>query len=1224
MMFHFHSARTGASMERERESAPLLIQFLDSFLHERNIKWMLGVGMIILLGSSLRLVSMHWGDYTAFWKYGILLTYTAALFAASQVSYFRLGLHRTGTALMSLTVILIPLTFYALHWVGPSEFSLWPTIPQQVGLFSLVGLNLVLSSIAAHRIFVHFLRRPQWTFEFCYLALSVAAAILPAALSILPAAGAYGIVGGLWLLFTVGTIKVNRHLFWLNEEERRPRVFGFFPILLLGAQFFGLFTLFFSSSIPLQWWGLGCALVAVPVLLTGDTVAKVFQQRTGDLVRPLPMSVIVPLVVGLILCAVGLGLSATGIPRPYAIVPTAALVAIVMGMVARRTRYPAFAWAGIACLLIAYQFSPLFFLEAAKAVVQQGAVAVHESRMPYAFYGLTYLPILISFTIGNVLCHRYRLEVFAVPLKQAATILACVFLVAGVGHPKATFLVSATMLGVLALQILCFRERILLLPLNLALVGAFWGFSAFQMLLFNSSSPYFTQRFLMASVAFLQLVPGGWIDRWSRRMTIATPASLEKIDWCQQISLIVTFFTGMSCCLGSLVGVDPVPPLMTGLLVAGLFLVHTLVTRDYQTGIISLIYLNLFIALYWMTFAFSWRLSLLAAVSFLTLQWSVGASLAAWPNSKFAQAFSRPLTHVANTSLILLMFVVVVPLLALGQWCSLQSSMIVGITAGVLAGWCFVASWRNRSRGCLLGGFLILILLPGALLKPQLNDFAMAEWLPLIWSLAAMVQVAVLKALERTSGLVDRECSSEIRSSHVLDSWTSVLLTSVAVGMLFSVSLPARIASAVALIGLFRNPTVGGRSLPQAMLGCLAHLQLLGGVIQILAGETGSLPHVFQQFSSVLLFPVALFATLSVLMIELILCARATLRISQSGMLALANQRRLMLLIAAFMLGAPLLFSSIDRSALQVVAAMAAFGCLGISQLVRAVRDQSQFAVWGSLGIGGVGIGYAVVFDLVSISLTEGVYSLLASSLILWGIGGLSSKQNKLKILSEPFVASAYWMPLAGVVLGGVAHILNGEEVWKGVNSLGLLLAAAFYFFQGMEEDRKRNWTLSVVILNIAIAMLWDELHWYDAQLFMIPAGASILLLVELLRREIPEFLHAPLRYIGALTILTSPAFEIVQGSWWHLLSLMILSVAVLLLAMGLRTRALVYSGTAFLIVDLVAIVVRSGIDHPHLLWGAGIILGLCVIGLAAYCEHHREKLIARIRMISADLETWR
>ena len=44
-------------------SNPPLLRFLDSFLQESNIKWLLAIGTIILLGSSLMLVSSHWGQY---------------------------------------------------------------------------------------------------------------------------------------------------------------------------------------------------------------------------------------------------------------------------------------------------------------------------------------------------------------------------------------------------------------------------------------------------------------------------------------------------------------------------------------------------------------------------------------------------------------------------------------------------------------------------------------------------------------------------------------------------------------------------------------------------------------------------------------------------------------------------------------------------------------------------------------------------------------------------------------------------------------------------------------------------------------------------------------------------------------------------------------------------------------------------------------------------------
>ncbi len=113
------------------------------------------------------------------------------------------------------------------------------------------------------------------------------------------------------------------------------------------------------------------------------------------------------------------------------------------------------------------------------------------------------------------------------------------------------------------------------------------------------------------------------------------------------------------------------------------------------------------------------------------------------------------------------------------------------------------------------------------------------------------------------------------------------------------------------------------------------------------------------------------------------------------------------------------------------------------------------------------------------------------------------------------------------------------------------------------------------------------------------------------------------LRYIGALTILVSPVFEILQNSWLHLLTLLVLCVLLILLAIGLRLRPLLNTSTAFLLADLVGMVIRSANDHPGLLWIGGLVVGVAVIALAAICENQREKLLARLRMLSSELATW-
>ncbi len=224
-------------------------------------------------------------------------------------------------------------------------------------------------------------------------------------------------------------------------------------------------------------------------------------------------------------------------------------------------------------------------------------------------------------------------------------------------------------------------------------------------------------------------------------------------------------------------------------------------------------------------------------------------------------------------------------------------------------------------------------------------------------------------------------------------------------------------------------------------------------------------------------------------------------------------------------------------------------------------------------------------------------------------------------------------MPLVAVLIAVARHFIYAapatDPAWFGRNSLAMLLAAGFYFWQALESDKRdTQWrsgllVLSATIVNASLALLWIDLQWTDPQLFLVPIGMSVMLLVEMLREEIPESLHNPLRYAGALVVLVSPTFDIVGGSWVHLFTLMILSVVVMLLGIGIRVRVLVYAGAAFLCADLVAMVVRGSIDNHNLLWVAGIVCGAAVLALGAFCENNREVLLQRMRAMSAELETW-
>ena len=215
--------------------SPALLKFLDSFLQERNIKWLLAIGSLILFSSSIMLVANQWGDYTPFWQYLIMLGYTGLIYQISQWSYYRMGLRKTGAGLMALTTLLLPALLFALGWVQPVQLG--DGVLRYLILLSLTG---VFTSLAANRIFQHLLRGAAPTFFASYLLLALAYALLP----LLPAVLLPWAMLILWLTFFGGTIKANRQVFWLTEQHQLPRIFGFFPIALLGGLFIGLFLLF--------------------------------------------------------------------------------------------------------------------------------------------------------------------------------------------------------------------------------------------------------------------------------------------------------------------------------------------------------------------------------------------------------------------------------------------------------------------------------------------------------------------------------------------------------------------------------------------------------------------------------------------------------------------------------------------------------------------------------------------------------------------------------------------------------------------------------------------------------------------------------------------------------------------------------------------------------------------------------------------------------------------
>lgn len=1221
-------------MSQETEDRSVLIRFIDSFFEERNIKWMLGIGMMILFGSSVMLVTSHWETYAPVWKHAILLAYTAAIFGTAGICHEWLSLRRTGTVLKALTVLLMPMNFLAMHRIWGTSGGGLLTFGMESVLF---GLTCGLSGFASLRIFRDFLRGHQPSFVCSYLILCVAGAIVPN----LSVTWSPFWMFCLWAVFTVGAVKVNRHVFWLAEQHRLPRIFGFFPIGLLGTQFL---TLVWSTKlvyqVPLEWMGLAAVLVSLPVLLTADAVARVFQERTGNIVRPIPWSIMLPLLTGLLLCLGGVSLSLAGFPKPYALVPTAALAAAMLAVIANRTEKTAFVWGMLACVLLAYNFSPLYFLTFARAVVHQGAAVVHEQKLPFAFYGLTYLPLLTLATIASHLLAKRKDQLFSPPLKLFVAGLEIILLVAALTHAKAVFLVSISLLPLLALQAWLFRNRRFLDLGVLSFIAAAYGVNGFLRDIVGLSVLSDLPFVSMALAAVCLLFPGKRIDCWAASLErphfpeeTTSAASIESTETCQLASLILTMVT--SCVWGIQYGIlGSAIPLTSGLVLSGLLFVQALKWLKPGIGEAVLCFagLNVYLQLA------SRSYSLMAIGSILTVLllffWLASYVLQWKPRSRFTLAFGEPLQ---NVSLVGLTLILLGNLALMGQR-SIESSIdIPWISVALTLVWAFDAARRcARSTLAWLGCIGILIA-EAAVLSTVYGPQRMEQLLPVAWAITALIAVLISASLQRRIRL--KGCNSvhgektELEAIERPVSYTAfAVLSFIAVISLVAFTSPWRTAGAIAAVGLLVSARLHQSSYLKTIGLVLLNWQAICAVAQLFVPQARSIFELNGQNLSDVGLPVAWSAALSLFVIEIFKCVRKTPESDpaeasdehgeQNREIQLIHRILLRFATAATLFGA-LPWGNTVTSSIGVATVISTFVMLILCEFLAACRLEREERVWSGEVLAGIGVAYLVAIKSITLGSSVSMFVVLGVSFAAWGSGRIAGRFARTKVLQNPLMNTGMALPLLVVGLSGHRHLTVSSPEWLGMNSLALLLTAGFYFWLGIERSQKWLVVLAAGILNIALSLLWRELAWHDPQFFMIPLGISALAVVQLLKREIPAGLHTPLTYLGALTILVSPTFHIVGGSWWHLLSLMILSVAVALVAIGLRVRALMYTGTAFLLADLVAMVCRGGIDYPNLLWAGGIAIGASVLVLAAICERYRETLLQRLRLLAAELETW-
>lgn len=205
------------------------------------------------------------------------------------------------------------------------------------------------------------------------------------------------------------------------------------------------------------------------------------------------------------------------------------------------------------------------------------------------------------------------------------------------------------------------------------------------------------------------------------------------------------------------------------------------------------------------------------------------------------------------------------------------------------------------------------------------------------------------------------------------------------------------------------------------------------------------------------------------------------------------------------------------------------------------------------------------------------------------------------------------------------AYILPLVFLWETrveIYPVSLLMTAGFYVLLARLTEKIRFTYISVMLVDWALFRWFSDLHLTDALWYVTPVGLSLLYIAQFdprLKCQEHKATRHNIRLLGTGAIC-GVAFLFHQETG---LQPGIFSLVAIFAGLAFRVRAFLYVGTAIFLLNAFYQLVVLIFRHPFFKWVIGLLVGITFIWIAANFEARRTQLTYLVRNWIAQLQEW-